>query len=688
MTKFSSSQSIDFLRRHWFILIPIVFYLYTCAPTIGLGDTALLVDGIQNFKINSHVNNHNITVLTGKLFSYLPIGDIAYRANLVSVFWGSLSIILFYFLLLRIFSSRLTAAVTSALFMVSNSMWWHSTLSEVYAVNAFFMVWYLHVLYSLQKKFEEKNLYALFFISGLSVFNHVEMGALSFGSAAYLLLCMIQEPKKAWRYFLYSSLSFFVGFLPYLLTFLKDVYVAKSFANTFSWALGGDFKGIMFKGTLGYALRETGYLIFNQFPSFFLLCIPPGIYLAVKSWGFSKSFIAVTVSTLVTTYFFMFYNTWDKFAFMLPLFTVLAFFGAFAVDGVVRYLRRQKRPLLTGLAMGAFGFSMILPPYLYANQAIWGRNPQSYWFRRYNNFYTENTHDVSGYIADPNKRNYYSVQQFAKLVFEKLPQGAVLFDDDSRTYYPLAEYYQRYYQARPDLDIRLVNSWGFQNWGDSESTFARMLEEAYRTGKDFFLVTNKQPFYGLLQKVQNPEKYQFKEFFLDEHRWIYRLVTAKDKGSLDYAGNIWEPLTLEEPVFLNWTAETLLYSKGGALHQQEMSAFAGEWKNNDQVFLNCPERGCEIAFLIRTKSETPVAMEIYLTHGSDFGLVEIYLNNERLLDPVDLYAPSVYRDPITVENVSLEQGNNLLIVRSIGKNGQSKGFHIGIDGIHLQTEPV
>ena len=44
---------------HPFLLVPWVFYYLTSAPTIGLGDTAMLIDCIQTLHLSTHCNSHN-----------------------------------------------------------------------------------------------------------------------------------------------------------------------------------------------------------------------------------------------------------------------------------------------------------------------------------------------------------------------------------------------------------------------------------------------------------------------------------------------------------------------------------------------------------------------------------------------------------------------------------------------------
>src|SRR5687767_12196169 len=86
---------------HPFALVPPIFYMWTACRTIGFGDTALMVDAIKRGLVDAQVNTHPLTVMTGMLFQNIPWGNYAFRATLVSVFYGSLTVLTFYLVVLE-----------------------------------------------------------------------------------------------------------------------------------------------------------------------------------------------------------------------------------------------------------------------------------------------------------------------------------------------------------------------------------------------------------------------------------------------------------------------------------------------------------------------------------------------------------------------------------------------------------
>jgi len=92
-------------------VIPFLLYVRTLAPTVhamastdrttvyGL-DSAELAAGAYTLGI-VHAPGYPLYLLLGKAFSYLPFGDIAYRLNLMSAFFGALTVGLIYLILER-----------------------------------------------------------------------------------------------------------------------------------------------------------------------------------------------------------------------------------------------------------------------------------------------------------------------------------------------------------------------------------------------------------------------------------------------------------------------------------------------------------------------------------------------------------------------------------------------------------
>lgn len=537
----SRSGVVGTLLRHPFLPLPWLFYLATMSPTIGMGDTALLIEGIERLRLNSWVNTHNLTVLSGWLLAQLPLGTPAFEANLLSVLYGGATVAAFYGLLVLTFHCRLVATLGASLLAVSHSQWWHSTIAEVYAVNGLFTVAFLALLVRLERGAGRRDLLLLFFLAGLAIFNHVQLGILGVGAAVYLAARMLDDlragrPGAAVGEFLRCAAACAVGLAPYAVLFARDVVKGEG-SYGLSNALGGEWGEIMGAGGLVEGLKDVAFLIAQQFPSPFLLALPVGAWLALSRARAGRTpgpraLAAVAAMFLLNTLYFAAFPTWDRFAYLLPSFIVLAWLGCFALQALRERARASRPATAALLVLGAL--SVAAPPWVYAQSSRWAA--EGGWLaERYNPDYAGNIVDLAAFIGNPDKRGYDDVRSFTEQLFAALPEGASYLDDDSRTFH-VVRHGQRFEGQRPDLELEMVAAWSFLSWGLSQPEFARRLVRAHKRDQDLFLVSLDEPFSRMLDDP-GLTGLRFARFPLGEdgQRWIYKLVTAS-AGEQELAG--------------------------------------------------------------------------------------------------------------------------------------------------------
>lgn len=113
-------------------------YLRTMRPSFGWGDSAELTTAAYHLGIG-HSPGYPTYMLLGYLFSHLPIGTVAFRMNLMSVFFGALAIALSYFVFRHIARTRLGAILGAAAFAFTATIWDLTTEAEVYTLHAAFV---------------------------------------------------------------------------------------------------------------------------------------------------------------------------------------------------------------------------------------------------------------------------------------------------------------------------------------------------------------------------------------------------------------------------------------------------------------------------------------------------------------------------------------------------------------------
>jgi hypothetical protein len=332
-----SSRAATFLTRHPFLAVPALFYGWHLSPSMGLGDASLFLGDMQVPVVSAFANAHNIAVLTGWAFSHLPWGTMELRGNLVSWLYGSLTVAAFYLLLSSVFASRLTASFCAAVLMVSHSMFWHSTLVESYATNTLLIVLAFWLIWRWSGTRDDRDLAWLVFLSGLSLFQHAQLAVIGIaamvlaGSRAWEIVRTLPRGEKASALLRLAgrlARSSVLGLVPYALALLLDALRLQSFSAAWFRASGGSFRSLMLGESPLDGLREVSLLLFQQYPSPYLLAVPVGLVLwirrsgAASAWAAILAFLAIPA---VTAWFFAGFGTWDRFAFLLPLFLACAF---------------------------------------------------------------------------------------------------------------------------------------------------------------------------------------------------------------------------------------------------------------------------------------------------------------------------------------------------------------------------
>ncbi len=169
-----------------------IVYMKFLAPSIFQGDPAEYCLASYTLGI-PHPNGYPIYTWIGHLFTFLPVGNIAYRVNLMSAFFGAATVSLIYTIVLKIaiwnknhhntslntsnqnsFVNiyRFIAVVAALSLAFSRTFWSQSEFAEVYTFNAFFVALIILILLLWSENKNNKFLYAFFLIYGLSIGAH------------------------------------------------------------------------------------------------------------------------------------------------------------------------------------------------------------------------------------------------------------------------------------------------------------------------------------------------------------------------------------------------------------------------------------------------------------------------------------------------------------------------------------
>jgi len=164
-------QRIDRLVELALFAAAFALYLRTMARTVLDGDSGefqymAYILGVP------HSSGYPLYVLLAKLFTLLPLGDVAFRVNLFSVVCTALAAPLVYAIARRVIRARAPALLAALAFAVIPSTWGGALETKPYALHVLLGV--LALLFALRwhQGTGPRDFYALAFVFGLGLTNH------------------------------------------------------------------------------------------------------------------------------------------------------------------------------------------------------------------------------------------------------------------------------------------------------------------------------------------------------------------------------------------------------------------------------------------------------------------------------------------------------------------------------------
>ncbi|MCJ7473131.1 MAG: DUF2723 domain-containing protein [Actinobacteria bacterium] len=275
-------------------LIPFIIYLLTLERKLIGGDTTWYALQIPEMYVMVPTG-YPVFSLLGKLFTFLPLGDLAFRLNLFSAVFGGLTILFLFLSINRLVEKNLIGIAASLIFAFLYPFWHVATRLEFDTLNSFFiaLVLYAAVLYTQVRN--RRFLYLFFFCLGLSLTNHP---IALFVVPAIFLFVLISDPKifKRAKTVLLSILFFILPLFSYsyLLIRSRQGYgVVTDLKKLFYYLTGRDISGEIHGGhffdkPVSEILRlvwDYIMIIYNSFgPVLIIIALAGLAYLIKKNW--------------------------------------------------------------------------------------------------------------------------------------------------------------------------------------------------------------------------------------------------------------------------------------------------------------------------------------------------------------------------------------------------------------------
>ena len=247
-------------------LIPFIFYILTLERKLIGGDTTWYALKILKMEVFVPTGYPTFSLL-GKIITYLPVGDIAYRLNLFSAIFGALTV-LFLFLTINILvKNNLISFFSSLSFAFIFPFWFVANRLEFDTLNTFFIILVIYSAVRYQQTLSQKFLYFFFFSLGLSLTNHP---IAFFTVPALLLYVIIINPKifKSIKVILSSVFFFVLPLLSYLYLPVRSLMgygEVTDFRRFIYYITGRSVTGEVHGGSFGDKSNEVMIGVFKDY---------------------------------------------------------------------------------------------------------------------------------------------------------------------------------------------------------------------------------------------------------------------------------------------------------------------------------------------------------------------------------------------------------------------------------------
>lgn len=173
----------------------LALYVRTLAPSLLWGDSAEFQTLSYTLGM-THPSGYMTQIMFGKLFTYIPVGNIAYRVNLLSAFFGALAVAETYLIVRLLGGSNVPALSASILLTLTEGFWWRALVAESYALAAGMLatVWLLVLLWRNTGKWGYLFLAGIAGGLSLGIHSTVIMTALS----VLVLMALTARRREAW----------------------------------------------------------------------------------------------------------------------------------------------------------------------------------------------------------------------------------------------------------------------------------------------------------------------------------------------------------------------------------------------------------------------------------------------------------------------------------------------------------
>ncbi len=201
-------------------LSAIAVYLTGLSPTVQWGDPAEMATGAFTLGI-VHPTGYPLYMLLGKLFTFLPFGDIAYRLNLMAAVAAAAAAGVLALAVVEMTRRPVLAFVAGLSFAFTPVFWHHAIAAEKYSLHGLFVAVILLLVLVWRRTGQARYFVLLSMVVGLSLAHHRMTVLLAPGLVvAFFALGPWRSLRP--RHYVAAAALFLIGPLLYLYIPIRD----------------------------------------------------------------------------------------------------------------------------------------------------------------------------------------------------------------------------------------------------------------------------------------------------------------------------------------------------------------------------------------------------------------------------------------------------------------------------------
>lgn len=288
----SKKQRPIFVGFGLFILVLAIYIFFLC-PSIHPRDnpdilTAAITSGIP------HSPGYPLFTVLGHLFSKIPLGTLPWRVNLMSALFSVLSIMVLYFLILKLTKKIWPSLIGASILAFSYYYFLQSLYADVLSLNNLLVSLELLAILSWREAKKPKYLYLFAFLFGLAFSNH-QLSFILLPAFLYLFWVTDKKLFLDWKLIIKLFGLFLLGLLPYIYLPIKAAqnpsYIwgePNTFLGFFNMITRREYTGNNFQDISFFAWRIWDWLQLISWKEFLLIGLGLGILGIASFWKKDK----------------------------------------------------------------------------------------------------------------------------------------------------------------------------------------------------------------------------------------------------------------------------------------------------------------------------------------------------------------------------------------------------------------